>query len=189
MKDYNLISKIYDLTYDQLMGLAVQVREHPETTTDLAAQRDALEAVLGMRFADRKAIYDYYYSKKHWHRIRNKDDVQYAYQVLHWMRENELRYDAGLEISIKCALRRFTNAPLDESRRIVRDEGIDGYISLEKIPGAETREDAEAYFEAHMELTCRPSAYDCTGQFFTVWRKLFQRAGSWWCYHRVAVDC
>lgn len=33
-----------------------------------------------------------------------------------------------------------------------------------------------------------PSAYDCTGQAFTSWYKVFVRGGRFWAYHRVSVD-
>ena len=33
-----------------------------------------------------------------------------------------------------------------------------------------------------------PSAYDCTGQAFTSWYKVFVRGGRFWAYHHVSVD-
>lgn len=188
MKDYNLISKIYDLTHDQLMGLAVQVKEHPAAVTDLAAQRDALEAVLGIRYAERKAVYDYYYSGKEWPAIRSADDYEYAALILKFIKSGDIRDDKSMVISLKCAMRRWASAPVSENR-VIHDDGMGGAITLVQIPGATSREDAEAYFKNNLERHYRPSAYDCTGQIFTLWHKPVFRSGSWWCYHCFGVDC
>lgn len=188
MKDYNLISKIYDLNHDQLMGLAIQVKEHPETINDLPAVKDALEAVLGMRYATRKAVYDYHYSEKVWPAIRSADEYAYAALILKFIKSGDLKPDAFLEISIKCAMRRWANAPVSEDR-VISDDGMGGAITLVKIPEATSREEAEAYFKNNLERHYRPSAYDCTGQVFTLWHKPVFRSGSWWCYHCFGVDC
>lgn len=188
MKDYNLISKIYDLDHNQLMGLAVKVKEHPEAVTDLAAQRDALEAVLGIRYAERKAVYDYYHSEKKWPAIRNTHDYEYAALILKFIKSGDIKPDTFLEISIKCAMRRWASAPVSDDR-VIHDDGMGGAITLVQIPEAISREEAEAYFKENMERHYRPSAYDCTGQRFTLWHKLVYRSGSWWCYHCFATDC
>ena len=74
-------------------------------------------------------------------------------------------------------------------RRIVRDEGIDGYVKLVSIPEVfDTVEDADEFFKDFLEIHCRPSMYDCTGQAFTSWYKLFQRNGQFWAYHSVGFD-
>lgn len=184
----NLISKIYDLTHDQLMGLAVQVKEHPEALDDLAAQQDALEAVLGIRYAERKDVYDYYHSGKKWPAIRNPHDYAYAALILKFIKSGDIKPDAFMEISIKCAMRRWANAPVSEDR-VIHDDGMGGAITLVQIPEAISREEAEIYFKENMERHYSPSAYDCTGQRFTLWHKLVYRFGSWWCYHCFATDC
>ena len=141
MKDYNLISKIYDLTHDQLMGLAVQIKEHPERVTDLAAMKEALEATLGIRYT-RKAVYDYYHSDKKWPVIRNADDYEYAALILKFIKSGDIRDDTSMVISIKCAMRRWASTPVSGDR-VIHDDGMGGAITLVQIPGATSREDAD----------------------------------------------
>lgn len=74
-------------------------------------------------------------------------------------------------------------------RRIVHDDGIDGYVELVSIPEVfDTMEDADEFFKDFLEIECRPSMYDCTGQAFTSWYKLFRRNGQFWVYHSVGFD-
>lgn len=74
-------------------------------------------------------------------------------------------------------------------RRIVKDEGMDGYVELVSIPEVfDTAEDADEFFKDFLEIQCCPSMYDCTGQAFTSWYKIFRRAGQFWAYHSVGFD-
>lgn len=74
-------------------------------------------------------------------------------------------------------------------RRIVRDEGIDGFMELVSIPEIfDTVEAADKFFKDFLEIQYRPSMYDCTGQAFTSGYKLFQRNGQFWVNHSVIFD-
>lgn len=74
-------------------------------------------------------------------------------------------------------------------RRIVRDDGMDGYMELVSIPEVfDTAGAADEFFKDFLEIQYRPSMYDCTGQAFTIWYKLFQRNGQFWAYHSVGFD-
>lgn len=74
-------------------------------------------------------------------------------------------------------------------RRLVKEYGIDGFIELIDIPDVfNTVELAEEFFHDFIEQKCRPSQYDCTGQAFTNWYKLFKRNGAFHVYHSVAFD-
>lgn len=74
-------------------------------------------------------------------------------------------------------------------RRIIRDEGMDGYVELVSIPEVfDTAEAADGFFKDFLEIQYRPSMYDCTGQAFTSWYKLFLRNGQFWVYHSVGFD-
>ena len=74
-------------------------------------------------------------------------------------------------------------------RRIVKEDGIDGYVELVSIPDVfDTEEAADAFFKDFLYISCRPSMYDCTGQAFTSWYKLFKRRGQFYAYHRIALD-
>lgn len=80
-------------------------------------------------------------------------------------------------------------------RRIVKDNGMDGYVELVSIPEVfDTLDDvgdlagAETFFKEFLEIQYRPSMYDCTGQAFTSWYKIFRRGGQFWAYHSVCFD-
>ena len=92
-----------------------------------------------------------------------------------------------MTISIKRAIREYTNRP-SGGVWIVKDDGADGYIELREMPRFDSLEEADEWFKNCYYLEYRPSPYDCTGQRFTVWYKLFQRRGRWWAYHSVGVD-
>lgn len=73
-------------------------------------------------------------------------------------------------------------------RRIVKDNGVDGYVELVSIPEVfDTATDADEFFRGFLEIQ-RSSMYDCTGQAFTRWYKIFQRGGQFWAYHYVGID-
>ena len=90
-------------------------------------------------------------------------------------------------VQTKRSLRKFLKRTLDE--RIVKDNGFDGYISLVTLSEyVQDEESAKEYFEEELRLVCYPSQYDCTGQAFTCWYKLFERNGRWMAYHCVGYD-
>lgn len=89
----------------------------------------------------------------------------------------------------KRALRKILKGRDIKDRRIVKNYGMDGFVLLIELPEwVKTYEDAEYWFEENERRVCRPSMYDCTGDSFTSWYKLFQRNGRWMCYHSVAFD-
>ncbi|MBQ3552483.1 MAG: hypothetical protein IJA35_04945 [Clostridia bacterium] len=49
-------------------------------------------------------------------------------------------------------------------------------------------EAADAFFMSHHYREAAPSMYDCTGQIFTTWYKIFKRHGQFWVYHATAMD-
>ena len=74
-------------------------------------------------------------------------------------------------------------------RWVVKEYGIDGFVELVSIPDVfNSMESAEEFFHDFIERQCRPSMYDCTGQAFTSWYKLFKRNGAFYAYHSVAFD-
>ncbi len=71
----------------------------------------------------------------------------------------------------------------------VIDRG-DDYI--EKLVGdydGETREEVEEWFRDNYYRTYCDRGYDCTGQLFTSWYKIFLVDGKWIIYHCITVDC
>ncbi len=118
-------------------------------------------------------------------KINSYTDLKVAYEIL------EIAYESGRSqkaADLKREMRAFFHRPVSE-RRIIQDDGIDGYTGLLPLPEyIETMDEAVSYFEDYEYRHYYPSAYDCTGQAFTSWYKIFVRGGRFWAYHRVSVD-
>ena len=186
-----LLGAVYDLSANKLMGLAVKVKERPEwcakNIPDFPQVRAALEKVLDLREDDRERVYRYYHSTSHYPQVQSKRQLREAYEFQRMIRQDGEHLSDALTISIKRAIREYTNRP-SGGVWIVKDDGADGYIELREMPRFDSLEEADEWFRRCYYLEARPSAYDCTGQRFTVWYKLFQRRGRWWAYHSVGVD-
>lgn len=118
-------------------------------------------------------------------KVKNYQDLALAYEILNIAYENGKNEKA---VELKREMRAFTNKPVSD-RRIVRDDGVDGYVVLLPLPECvETMDEAREYFEECEYIHYRPSAYDCTGQAFTSWYKVFSRNGRFWAYHCVSFD-
>ena len=91
---------------------------------------------------------------------------------------------------LKKELRRFFRKKAQKSdRRIVKDNGIDGYIELIELPDRlRTLEEAKEYVEEYEVMEIVPSAYDCTGRPFTSWTKTFERNNRFFAYRSVCFD-
>jgi len=190
-----LIGRIYDLSENKLMRMAVEIKEYPlrsnATYHDFPAVKAAFEKVLDIRADDRKRVRDYYYSAVRYGEVKNNAGLRMAYEMLgllHKMGSRGESFDS-FEISTKRAIREYTQKPSCDYRRIVKDEGMDGYIELVMLPDFDTEEGADGFFRDRYYLEAPNSPYDCTGQRFTTWYKLFKRRGNWWAYHSVSVDC
>lgn len=128
--------------------------------------------------------------------IRSQSLLEEAYCLL---REIEKRKQAGrrdldqYEIHIKEEIRRYNKAQQEGIiGTIIKDYGIDGYVSLEKLPdqlNGSDIDDVNEWFEEHRAYPEIRSAYDCTGRPFTNWFKCFRRRGHWMAYHSVGYDC
>lgn len=142
--------------------------------------------------------------------IKNSADFRRGYEWLRLLSDAHAANGFGKpevareEIAnVKRELRAYANCPAAVDvgmgfmceRRIVKDYGIDGYIELVSIPDVfDTLTDkdgepgAESFFMTFLYRGSRPSMYDCTGQAFTSWYKIFHRRGQFWAYHRVSID-
>lgn len=90
-------------------------------------------------------------------------------------------------IDTKRRIREYTNRKSD--RTIVRDYGIDGFVSLIELPEyLKSEEDATEYFEENERIPSRYSLYDCSGAAFTQWYKIIKRRGRYFAYHSVGID-
>lgn len=91
--------------------------------------------------------------------------------------------------NIKREIRTYNNLPTSDTRIISAD--YDGRFELVRLPDELDRmheEVAAGWFREHCYLESYIGPYDCTGQEFTSWYKLFRRQGHWFAYHKVCRD-
>ena len=104
-----------------------------------------------------------------------KDDREFrlAYEILSMLSENADRVDNPEKLAqhiceTKRAIRAYSHRKIGYERRIIEDNSMDGYLSLERLPDdIRDLEQANRFFEEFMTCHYRPSAYDCTGQAMT----------------------
>lgn len=135
--------------------------------------------------------------------VRNDRDFREGYEMLNLFGRLDGHFDNPEKarenvLNLKRELRKWAHRDTTTvdvgyrepvERRIVRDYGMDGYMELVKLPvTVESVEDGEEFFKAFLEITYRPTYYDCTGQAFTSWYKIFQRGGQFCVYHSVGFD-
>ena len=114
--------------------------------------------------------------------IRNNKDLELAYFYLKMLDSN-----ADYTKELKRDIRAYTHRPERISR--VFDADYDGYIAVYPLPERiASKEEAIDFFEDNERRSYRPSYYDCTGQAFTAWYKVFQKNGRFWVYHRISYD-
>lgn len=75
-----------------------------------------------------------------------------------------------------------------DGRRVIKSD-YDGFVELVELPlGIDSYDAADEYFKEYKYVHMTPSQYDCTGQLFTSWYKLFNRRGIWMAYHSIGID-
>lgn len=91
-------------------------------------------------------------------------------------------------VEIKKQIRTRNKKTSDKT--VVHDDG-DYYILKFPLPEyIDSKEDAVEYFKEYEYIYYRPTYYDCTGQHFTSWYKIFQKPdGRFWAYHAIGIDC
>ena len=125
--------------------------------------------------------------------IRGKKDLQFAYGLLKILEKEAINQKENeklqkLIVDYKKEIRAYVNKKASD-RRIVKEYGIDGYIELIALPKRLTDiENAIEYFEDVEKIYYRPTYYDCTGQAFTSWYKVFKRNDRFFAYHSVCFD-
>lgn len=129
--------------------------------------------------------------------VRNNRDLKNAYEILSIYKEllsecGKLEPEKMKSVNEKIAeqkreIRKFYKESSD--RRLVKDDGIDGYVLLIELPETlGNMQDAEEYFEERETISEMPSMFDCTGQAFTSWFKVFKRRDRFMAYHSVCFD-
>lgn len=185
------LDAVYDLNANQHLGLAVRIKEDPEWCKEHLGDftplvKTALEKVLCMRQSERPAVYEYYFKDKTWRVLHNNHELQVAYEILK-VGEDNPNVPAEKLISIKRAIRTYHKQPAGPT--MVRNEG-ESVTTVERLPVPDSwdKEQAEGWFYDHCYRPIIPSPYDCTGQIFTTWYKVFRRSGAWWAYHTTSMD-
>jgi len=126
--------------------------------------------------------------------VKNDRELRVAYEILTLLTDGSHTFANPERLSqciieTKRAMRRYTHRETGYDRRIIKDDGMDGYLSLERLPDdIRDLEEANRFFEQFMTYHYRPSAYDCTGQAMTNWFKVFPRNGGFYAYHSVSFD-
>lgn len=74
-------------------------------------------------------------------------------------------------------------------RTVVHDDGDYHIVKFQLPEDIQTKEEAREYFRECEYIEYRPTYYDCTGQRFTSWYKIFQKPdGRFWAYHCIGRD-
>ncbi len=120
--------------------------------------------------------------------IRDKRDLRMAYSLLRSSFEEGL--SSELTQAIKRAIRAYNRRcqEYDTTHRFIKADGDSATLLVTFPENIIDREAAEDYFRAYEERECAPGPYDCTGQVFTAWYKIFQRRGRWYAYHHLCMD-
>lgn len=119
--------------------------------------------------------------------VRNTRDLRIAYGILRIAGRGNTGEFAEKLAELKQEIRKFNKRSSD--RRIVKDNGIDGFVELVELPEyLKSTEDATEYFEEYEVRHAMPSMYDCTGQAFTSWFKVFKRHNKFFAYHSICFD-
>lgn len=120
--------------------------------------------------------------------IRCKDDLCLAYKLLSIFNEIGKR-NCQKAIDIKRQIRSYLHR--SHNTKIIRDDGIDGYVSLSQLPeflDNTSKDEAVEWFKYNCYIEPTYSAYDCTGKPFTSWFKVFRRQEHWFVFHCVGFD-
>lgn len=125
--------------------------------------------------------------------IRNTEDLRFAYTILRMRETAPYRLlsadrNAAWIRELKENIRSYLHRPI-RGGAVVKDYGDGSAIILQELPETiQTPEEADEYFRENLYMECRPSMYDCTGQLFTHWYKIFRRRGRFMVYHSVGCD-
>ncbi len=121
-------------------------------------------------------------------KVRNSSDLKGAYKILNIISKcGATERFKEIVVKQKREIRKYHKKRSD--RKIVKDDGIDGYTLLIELPETlENLQDAEEYFKGHEVICATPSMFDCTGQAFTAWFKVFRRRDKFFAYHTIRFD-
>lgn len=123
--------------------------------------------------------------------IKTKYQLKNAYELLLFLQKEEkksIKLD-DMIIEYKKNIRNYHKRENEKSFRICFDADLDGFIERIELPSnIKTQDEAEEYFRRYEYIEYMPSQYDCTGQLFTSWYKIFKINNKYYAYHRVCRD-
>lgn len=77
----------------------------------------------------------------------------------------------------------------EPDRKYFHREGSDGYYEYFAFPdNVDTVEKANEFFDAYCRIPYVDRGYDCTGQWFTCYHKIFHVGDDLCCLHYIAMD-
>lgn len=127
--------------------------------------------------------------------VANDLDLRAAYKdLIDWEKEiSGTRFFSSIDAIIKKlkkGIRDYFKRENQNKARLVKwDPDGDGEIWFEELPEIiTTKEAAEEWFMYHRYEEVTPSIYDCTGQLYTAWYKVFKRNGKYVVYHFICRD-
>ena len=127
--------------------------------------------------------------------VRNDEDFRCGYAILCALTTQldecgSTHKQRKAVVEIKRSLRRYAHQNVSEYQsRIIKDYGVDGYITIRRMPDVcRSLEDAKRFFGQFLTYPYTPSEFDCTGQRYTKWFKAVQRNGGYYVYHSVGFD-
>lgn len=119
--------------------------------------------------------------------IQNDRELRTAYEILDILADREGDRANQHRNGIKRAIREYRDRSIEQERVIKQD--YDSLLVVLQLPQElKTFDQADAYFQRNYYREAWPSMYDCTGQIFTTWYKIFRRGGQYWAYHATAMD-
>ena len=129
--------------------------------------------------------------------VKSRNDARIAFEIIksvtdcvtkdNGRKAHRLLSDANHLAELKREVRRYVKE--SSNSHIIRDDGIDGYVELIKLPSdIDSLESAINYFGQHYYQSFICSMYDCTGQSFTAWYRIFKRGNGYIVYQCVGFD-
>ena len=128
--------------------------------------------------------------------IRTRDDLRLAYFIVHELSQEITEPDCTPErkeavtrrvADWKRAISAFLHKP-GTDKIMVKDDGDGAVVRFPLPESLKTEDEADEYFREYDYMYYRPTYYDCTGQMFTSWYKIYRKDGRFWAYHRVDLD-
>ena len=119
--------------------------------------------------------------------IENDRELRCVYEILGMLAERTTSNVQERVARIKKAIRKYRDRPVSHEQ-IVRSDCDSLLVVFPLDKDLKTAEEADDYFLDHYYREFIPSMYDCTGQVFTTWYKIFRRRGQFWVYNATAID-